>query len=110
MSADFEGAAPHDVQAEVAVLAACFHSPVASERASKILSGRDFFRPVHEDVFESIAGLRRAGTPVDHVTLGDKLRGLDQPQNVEGAMRLLPDLLTNPVLPEDVARSEEHTS
>ncbi len=104
MSDDF--GAPHDTAAELAVLAACFASPVAAERAAQVLSGRDFYQPHHEVLFDAIAALRRAGRPVDPVTLADHLRGLDDHQR-ELTLRVLPDLVTMPTMPEQVGEHAE---
>ena len=104
MSDDF--LPPQDKAAEMAVLAAVFESPVAAERAAKVLSGRDFYYPHHEAVYDAIAELRRRRAPVDFVTLSDALRGLD-PHQREAALRMLPDLVTFQTLPEQVVHHAE---
>lgn len=103
MSDDF---VPNDPAAEVAVLAACFQSPTALDRALKILSGADFYRPTHEQILDAISALRRDGKPVDHVTLGDALRSLPDPQR-EPALRVLPELVTASITTEEVEHHAE---
>lgn len=97
---------PQDRAAEVAVLAAAFASPVATEAAGKILTGRDFYRPEHEEIWKAITGLRAARQAVDHVTLGDRLRSIDGPMQGP-ALALLPDLVTSMALPEGVEHHAE---
>lgn len=96
---------PHDDMAEIGVLAACFQSPVHTELARKILTGRDFYSPVHEAIFDQICALRSARTPVDHVTLGDRLRAID-PTLALPALRLMPTL----ALGSFVSGPEHHAS
>lgn len=102
---DFDSV-PRDRDAEEAVLACCYQSATATERAAATITGRDFYWPEHEEIFAAMARMRRDRQPVDHVTLGNVLRTLPSVQ-AEAALRLLPALVTSTLVPEQVARYAE---
>jgi replicative DNA helicase len=60
---------PHDIPAEQAVLGAMLLSRDAATDAAGILTGADFYRPVHAIVFAAILTLAERGDPIDAVTV-----------------------------------------
>ena len=56
---------PQDNFAEQSVLGAMLMSKQAIDPASELLSGRDFYRPAHELIFDVIVDLANRGEPVD---------------------------------------------
>jgi replicative DNA helicase len=64
-----------DHDAEIALLAAAFTSPVARGRARRIIVGSDFLQPKHETVWQAMLALDRRGIGVDAVTLRAALEG-----------------------------------
>lgn len=59
----------YDNAAEVALLSACLFSKQARITARKILTGADFYQPVHEAIFDLMAAMDRDGREVDAVTM-----------------------------------------
>ncbi|WP_181158432.1 replicative DNA helicase [Leucobacter massiliensis] len=68
-----ERTAPHDRVAEQSVLGAMMLSARALSEVSDVLSGRDFYEPAHETIFDAARTLAGAGHPVDAITVGDEL-------------------------------------
>ena len=64
---------PQDVVAEQSVLGAMMMSKQAIDPASELLSGRDFYRPAHELIFETIVDLANRGEPVDALTVSQRV-------------------------------------
>jgi replicative DNA helicase len=61
--------------AEQVVLGACLNidNPHAYREAAAIVSGRDFYRPAHETIWDVIAALHAEGTPSDPVIVANRL-------------------------------------
>jgi replicative DNA helicase len=68
-----ENAPPHDIEAEQATLGAMMLSTDVLDAIAEIVQGRDFYRPVHQAVFEAIVGLREKGIPADGTTVAAAL-------------------------------------
>jgi replicative DNA helicase len=64
---------PQDVAAEQSVLGAMMLSKDAIGDVAELLKGRDFYRPAHEIVFDSILNLYGRGEPADAITVADEL-------------------------------------
>jgi len=64
---------PQDVAAEQSVLGAMMLSKDAIGDVAEVLKGRDFYRPAHEIVFDSILNLYGRGEPADAITVADEL-------------------------------------
>lgn len=86
-----------DRDAELAVLAACFHSKTARDEARRHITGRDFDDPRHETLWDAMGRLDRHGKGVDAVTLPAVLQG------DHGALEMLPHVATAVALPDNVA-------
>lgn len=84
-------------EAELAVLAACIQSPVARTEAKRRITGSDFDSPQHEQIWNAITQLERHGKEVGWITVNHLLA--NQPH----VAAILPELVTMPALPEQVA-------
>ncbi len=69
----FQKAPPHDVEAEQAVLCALFLDSDAASTVVEHLSSEDFYRGDHKLIFESAQELYLSGTPIDVITIKNKL-------------------------------------
>lgn len=63
--------APHNIEAEQALLGAILVHNEAFERASEIVEAKHFYDPVHQTIFETIAKLITAGRHASPVTVRD---------------------------------------
>jgi len=64
---------PSDTEAEQAVLSSMLFDREAIAVAYEILRGDDFYRPDHKAIYEAMLELFTKNTPVDAITLCDKL-------------------------------------
>jgi hypothetical protein len=66
-----------DLAAEQAIIGACLLDTAGATRAQILAAVQpaDFYRGAHRTIVETIAGLHRDGTPVDAVTVADRLAG-----------------------------------
>ncbi|MEU7980494.1 replicative DNA helicase [Micromonospora sp. NPDC049081] len=69
----FDRTPPQDVPAEQAVLGGMLLSKDACAEVCEILTGEDFYRPVHGTIFNTLVRLYGAGAPVDMVSVGSAL-------------------------------------
>ena len=69
----FQNVPPHDDAAELAVLGAMFLDREAASLALEMLTGEDFYRPDHRQVFEAAEELYYSGVPIDMITVKNKL-------------------------------------
>lgn len=69
----FQNVPPHDDAAEMAVLGAMFLDREAASLALEMLTGEDFYRPDHRQVFEAAEELYHSGVPIDMITVKNKL-------------------------------------
>lgn len=69
----FQNVPPHDDAAELAVLGAVFLDREAASLALEMLTGEDFYRPDHRQVFEAAEELYHSGVPIDMITVKNKL-------------------------------------
>ena len=64
----------HNFDAEKIVLGAMAMKESARDHAISRLSAADFYSLPHSNIFEAMAAMHNAGSPVDMVTLADALR------------------------------------
>jgi replicative DNA helicase len=64
---------PNDLAAEQSVLGSMLLSPDAIDDVTKLVQGRDFYRPAHQTVYDRILDLYGRGDPVDAITIKDEL-------------------------------------
>lgn len=69
----FQNVPPHDDAAELAVLGAMFLDREAASLALEMLTGEDFYRPDHRQVFKAAEELYHSGVPIDMITVKNKL-------------------------------------
>jgi replicative DNA helicase len=67
--------APHNIEAEQALLGAILINNEAFSRVSDFLESRHFFEPIHQEIFEVTGGLLRANKVATPVTLKTFLPG-----------------------------------
>lgn len=76
---------PHSIEAEQAVLGAMLLSADAAHEAVALLQPGDFYNVKHRTVFEAIAALTAENTPVDLVSVAERLRAGGHLDNIGGA-------------------------
>ncbi len=79
---------PQNVEAEEAVLGACFLSENAVDRAAEFLDPGHFYRDGHGAIFGAMQALRRRGDPVEGLVLAAELERLGVLEKVGGKSRL----------------------
>ena len=82
---DFERTPPQDLAAEQSVLGGMMLSKDAIADVVEILRGRDFYRPAHETIYESLLDLHGRGEPVDAVTVSAELTKRGEIARIGGA-------------------------
>lgn len=80
------GVPPHDETAEQAVLCSMFLDREAASVALEVLRGEDFYRPDHRMVFEAAEELYRSGSPIDVITVKNKLEEKGQFEQIGGRL------------------------
>lgn len=73
---------PHSIEAEQSVIGAMIIDREAIVVASELITGEDFYNKQYGVVFESMVELNDEGKPVDIVTLQDRLKEKQVPQEV----------------------------
>ena len=73
---------PHDQAAEQSVIGSMIMDPEAIALAQKYLSRDDFYQKSNGLLFSAIVSLDNDGQAVDNVTLKDRLRQMDAPENI----------------------------
>ncbi len=76
---------PQDLAAEQSVLGAMLMSKLAIDPASDVLDGRDFYRPAHELIFDTIVDLANRGEPADAITVAAELQRRGEVGRIGGA-------------------------
>ena len=85
---------PHSIEAEQSVVGAMLMDKEAIMTASEIISGEDFYQTTYGVVFNSIVELYNEGKPVDLITLQDRLREKDVPEEIQ-SVEFVRELLTS---------------
>ena len=65
---------PNNIEAEQSVLGAMLLDKEAISTATEFISGEDFYREAHKEIFEPIVDIYNKGEPVDLITLTEKLK------------------------------------
>jgi len=73
---------PHSVEAEQSVIGSMIMDREAIVVASEIITGEDFYNKQYGVVFETMVELNDEGSPVDLITLQNRLREKDVPPEV----------------------------
>src|SRR3989344_3113021 len=81
-------APPHSPEAERTVLGALLLDPEAIIKISDFLEPQDFYDPVHRAVFQAIHDLYQSHSPIDFVTVSEKLADHKKIQEIGGSAYL----------------------
>lgn len=84
---------PHSMEAEQSVIGSMIMDREAIVAASEMISGDDFYNKQYGVLFETMRELNDGGSPVDLVTLQDRLKTKDVPPEVS-SLEFIRELLT----------------
>lgn len=84
---------PHSIEAEQSVIGSMLMDREAIVVASELISGEDFYNKQYGVLYETMIELNDAGSPVDLVTLQNKLKEKDVPPEVS-SLEFVRDLIT----------------
>lgn len=84
---------PHSLEAEQSVIGSMLIDREAIISASELISGEDFYNKQYGVLFDAMQELNDAGSPVDLVTLQNKLREKDVPPEVS-SLEFIRDVIT----------------
>ena len=84
---------PHSVEAEQSVIGSMIMDREAIVAASEIITGEDFYNKQYGVLFETMIELNDEGSPVDLVTLQNRLKEKDVPPEVS-SLEFVRDLIT----------------
>ena len=73
---------PHSIEAEQSVVGAMLMDKDAITTVSEIISGEDFYQTAYGVVFDSVVELFNEGKPVDLITLQNRLKEKDVPEEI----------------------------
>ena len=79
---------PHSQEAEQSVIGSMMIDPEAIAASSSILTEDDFYQKPYALLFKAIVDLDASGRPVDEVTLQDRLREMDAPEDLASSRTL----------------------
>ncbi len=79
---------PHSQEAEQSVIGSMMIDPEAIAASSSILTEEDFYQKPYALLFRAIVDLDASGRPVDEVTLQDRLREMDAPEDLASSRTL----------------------
>ncbi|MCL2529563.1 MAG: replicative DNA helicase [Coriobacteriia bacterium] len=80
---------PYNIDAEQAALAAIILDREVAEEVAVALVPDDFFQPAHRIIFEAMQRLLEERTPVDQLTLADKLDAMKKLKDIGGKEYIL---------------------
>lgn len=83
---------PHSIEAEQSVVGAMLMDKDAITTASEIISGEDFYQTAYGVVFDSVVELFNEGKPVDLITLQNRLKEKDVPEEIS-SLEFVRDLI-----------------
>lgn len=84
---------PHSIEAEQSVLGAMLMDKDAIIAASETISGSDFYQTAYGVIFDSVVELFNEGKPVDLITLQNRLKEKDVPEEIS-SLEFVRDLVT----------------
>lgn len=79
---------PNSLEAEQSVLGAMLLDKEAISTATELISGEDFYREAHKEIFEAVVEIFDKGEPVDLITLTEKLKTRNTLDAVGGILYL----------------------
>ena len=84
---------PHSLEAEQSVIGSMIMDREAIVVASELISGEDFYNKQYSILFETMVELNEEGSPVDLITLQNRLKEKDVPPEVS-SLEFVRDLIT----------------
>ena len=84
---------PHSIEAEQSVVGAMLMDKDAIMTASEIISGSDFYQTSYGVIFDSMTELFNEGKPVDLITLQERLKEKNVPEEIS-SLEFVRDLVT----------------
>ncbi len=84
---------PHSIEAEQSVVGAMLMDKDAIVAASEIISREDFYQASYGIIFESMAELFNEGKPADLITLQERLKEKDVPEEIS-SLEFVRELIT----------------
>ena len=84
---------PHNIEAEQSVIGAMLMDKDAITTASEIICGEDFYQKSYGVIFDSIVELYDEGKPADLITLQNRLKEKDVPEEIS-SLEFVRDLVT----------------
>ncbi|HBA46917.1 MAG TPA: replicative DNA helicase [Lachnospiraceae bacterium] len=94
---------PHNLEAEQSVIGSMLMDSDAIVTASELLSGEDFYNKQYGILFDTICELNESGSPVDLVTLQERLRMKDVPPEVS-SLEFIREILAAPITSAHIRR------
>lgn len=92
---------PHNMEAEQSVIGSMLMDRENIAKASELISGEDFYNRQYGVLFDTMCELNDGGSPVDLVTLQERLRTKDVPPEVS-SLEFVKDLLTAPLISANI--------
>lgn len=92
---------PHSVEAEQSVIGSMLLDREAIVAASELLTGEDFYNRQYGVLFETMCELHDEGSPVDLVTLQNRLRSKEVPPEV-ASLEFVREMLTAPMISANI--------
>ena len=83
---------PHSIEAEQSVVGAMLMDRDAITTASEIICGDDFYQTAYGVIFDSVVEMFNEGQPVDLITLQNRLKEKDVPEEIS-SLEFVRDLL-----------------
>lgn len=84
---------PHSTEAEQSVVGAMLMDREAIMTSAEIITGADFYQSAYGMIFDSIVELFNEGKPVDLITLQERLKEKDVPEEIQ-SLEFVRDLVT----------------
>ncbi len=92
---------PHSMEAEQSVIGSMIMDREAIVVASELISSEDFYNRQYGVLFETMCELNDAGSPVDLVTLQNRLQSKDVPPEVS-SLEFVRDILSAPLITANI--------
>ena len=92
---------PHSIEAEQSVIGSMIMDREAIVVASELISSEDFYNKQYGVLFETMCELNDAGSPVDLVTLQNRLQSKDVPPEVS-SLEFVRDILSAPLITANI--------
>jgi replicative DNA helicase len=86
--AQFDRLPPQNIEAEQSVLGSLMLDKDAAIKVSDILKSDDFYRGVHQSIFEIILELFERGEPIDLLSVSNRLEEKEELENIGGTSYL----------------------